>query len=320
MSQYPPSQPPPGPGWSPDPQPGWAPAPPGPPPPDRPWTPRPGAPGAPGAPGWQTQPGGYGTPPPGLPGGPQVSKPNRGPAIYIALAVVVVAAAAGAYFAFAAGGNDSAGPEDVVRTYYDAAVEGDCGKMMDQVDMAAAGVGRDRALGLCEELYAGDGLGQSDIPTKLNSIETTSESGDTAVVGVSYETAEGPDTEEVDLNKVDGDWKVDLGAFGSPDDTTGTTEESTTTTDESTTTTGGIETPEGSLQPPPLDSQEAIDNPELATLATECGRGDMASCDTLFWDSDLGGDLEAYAESCGGLVPGGGASDQCVTRFGEQAG
>lgn len=326
MSQYPPSQPPSGPGWGPDPQPGWAPAP----PPDQPWTPPPGAPGAPGAPGWQTQPGGYGTPPPGVPGGPPVNKPSRGPAIYIALAVVVLAAAGAAAYLVVGGGSDSASPEDVVRTYYDAAVDGDCNTMMDNVDLATAGVSKDQALGLCQGVYAGDGVEGSDVPTKLNSIETKSESGDTAVVSVSYETADGPDSEEVDLNKVDGDWKVDLGAFEGLDDTTATTEgttttaESTTTTAESTTTEatsgGGTETPEGSLQPPPLDSQEAIDNPELATLATECGSGKMASCDQLFWDSDLSGELEAYAKTCGGLVPEGGASDQCVTRFGEQAG
>jgi hypothetical protein len=336
VSQYPPSQPPPGPGWGPNPspQPGWSPAPPGPPPPEQGWTPPPGAPGAPGAPGWQTQPGGYGTPPPGVPGGQQVDKPSRGPAVYIALAVVVVAAAAGAYFVLAGGGSDSASPEGVVRSYYDAAVDGDCDTMMGHVDLAASGVSREVALGLCEELYAEDGLEQSDIPTELNSIETTSESGDKAVVSVSYETADGPDSEEVNLNKVDGDWKVDLGEFGGtddttattegPDDTTTTTEESTTTTEESTTTTddtaGGTETPEGSLQAPPLDTQEAIDNPALATLATECGEGQMSSCDQLFWDSELDGELEAYAKTCGGLEPEGDASDQCVSLFGEQAG
>jgi hypothetical protein len=325
VSQYPPSPPPPqGPGWGPDPNAGWAP---GPPPPDQGWVPPPGAPGAPGAPGWQTQPGGYGTPPPGVPGGPPVSKPGRGPAIYIALAlVVVVAAGAGAYLLLS-GGSDSAGPADVVRTYFKAAVDGDCGKMMDNVDLSVSGVGREEALGLCEQLYSGDALESGDVPTKLNSVEVKSEDGASAVVSVSYETADGPDSDEIDLNKVDGDWKIDLGEFGGPSDSTTTTTAggSTTTTEQSSSTTesttpSSTETPDGSLTPPPLDSQEAIDNPTLATLATECGNGQMASCDQLFWDSELSGELEAYAETCGGLVPEGGASDQCVTRFGEQAG
>ncbi len=44
----------------------------------------------------------------------------------------------------------------------------------------------------------------------------------------------------------------------------------------------------------------------------------MTSCDQLYWDSDYGGELEAYAKSCGGLVPSADASNQCVSRFGEQ--
>lgn len=311
MSQYPPTPPPqpqPG-GW--DANAGWAPA-----PPDQGWTP---PPQPAGAPGWQTQPGGYGTPPPGMPGGPPVTKSGRGPAIWIALAAVVVAALAGVYFVFLAGGAaEASSPDDVVRSYYNAAVDGDCEAMMDHVDLAAAGTDRQTALGLCNDAYSDGGA----VPTKLNSLEVTSESENAATVSVSYESEDGTKTEDVDLNKVDGDWKIDLGNIGAVTDptTTTTAESTTTTTEEATTTTTettvSTETPEGSLTPPPADAPEMSD-PALAGLANACGGGDMASCDQLFWDSELGGELETYAKTCGGLVPEGGASDQCVSRFGE---
>jgi hypothetical protein len=255
-----------------------------------------------------------------MPGGPPPAKQGRGPAIWIALAVVVVAALVAGYFVFASGAGAS-DPEGVVRSYYNAAVDGDCDKMIDYVDVAASGTDRQTALGLCREAYSGE---DSGAPTKLNSIEVKSESGDTATVTVSYETADGAESEDVNLNKVDGDWKINLGDIGANTTTTTgqsttTVEESTTTTEETTTTTEGTvstEEPSGTLTPPPADASEMSD-PALADLANSCGAGDMAACDQLFWDSELGGDLEAYAKTCGGLVPEGGASDQCVTRFGE---
>ena len=328
MSQYPPMQPPqppPGGGWDSG---GWQQAPPG---QGQAWTPPPQQ-APPGPQGWQTQPGGYGAPPPGVPGGPQVTKSGRGPAIWIALGAVLVAAAAGAYFAFFASGSDSSGPEAAVRTYYDAAVDGDCDTMVDHIDLAAAGAPRATVLEQCKQLYEGDALEGSDVPTSLDEVKVVSETGSTAKVSVTYTTGEGSDTEEVNLNKVDGDWKIDLGSLNgeNPEDTTTTTgtdasttttaEETTTTAEVTTTTTGTPSTTvaaEGALTPPPLDGPEGQDTAN-AQLATDCGGGNMTSCDQLYWDSDPSGELEAYAKTCGGLVPTADAANQCVALFGEQ--
>jgi hypothetical protein len=256
-----------------------------------------------------------------MPGGPPVAKQGRGPIIWIALAVVVVAALAAAYFVFFASSAGASDPDGVVRSYYNAAVDRDCAKMLDYVDLAASGTDRQTALGLCQDAYSAE---DSGVPTKLNSIEVKSEADTTAVVTVSYETADGPESEDVNLNKVDGDWKINLGDIGAntttttPESTT-TTEEVTTTTEESTTTTEGTGTtvePTGTLTPPPADAPE-MSNPDLAALANSCGGGDMVACDQLYWDSDLGGELETYAKSCGGLVPSADNSDQCVADFGE---
>jgi hypothetical protein len=329
VSQYPPMQPPqppPGGGWDSG---GWQQAPPGP-GQGQAWTPPPQQP-APGPQGWQTQPAGYGAPPPGVPGGPPVAKQSRGPVIWIALGAVVVAAAAGAYFAFFAGGSDS-GPAAAVRTYYNAAVDGDCDTMVDHIDLDAAGAPRATVLEQCQQLYEGDAIEEQDIPTSLDEVKVISETDSTAKVSATYTTDEGSDTEEVNLNKVDGDWKIDLGSLsgenpedtttttGTDDSTTTTAEETTTTADETTTTTATPSTTvaaEGTLTPPPLDDPEAEDAAK-AQLATDCGGGNMTACDDLYWASDFGGELEAYAKSCGGLVPTADASDQCVTRFGEQ--
>jgi hypothetical protein len=323
-----PPQPPPAGGW--DSGGGWQQAPPAPGGSGQAWTPPPQAP--PGPQGWQTQPGGYGTPPPGLPGGPPVAKQGRGPAIWIALGAVVAAAAVGAYFAFFASGSDRAGPDGVVRTYYNAAVDGDCDTMVDHIDLDAAGAPRATVLEQCQQLYEDGALEEADVPTKLDEIKVVSETGRTAKVSVAYETSEGSDSEEVNLNKVDGDWKIDLGSLnpevpedtttttGADDSTTTTAEETTTTAAETTTTTGTPATTvaaDGALTPPPLDGPEG-ENAANAQLATDCGGGNMTACDQLYWDSDYGGELEAYAKSCGGLVPSADASNQCVSRFGEQ--
>lgn len=44
------------------------------------------------------------------------------------------------------------------------------------------------------------------------------------------------------------------------------------------------------------------DDPELDALYDDCEDGDMAACDTLFFDSPIGSEYEAFAESCGGTT------------------
>ncbi len=162
-----------------------------------------------------------------------------------------------------------------MRTYYDAAVDGDCDTMVDHIDLAAAGAPRATVLEQCKQLYEGDALEDQNVPTSLDEVKVISETGSTAKVSATYTTAEGSDTEEVNLNKVDGDWKIDLGSLNgeNPEDTTTTTgtDESTTTTAaettttaEATTTTGTPATTvaaEGALTPPPLDGPRARTRP-----------------------------------------------------------
>lgn len=42
----------------------------------------------------------------------------------------------------------------------------------------------------------------------------------------------------------------------------------------------------------------------------------MVACDDLYWGTEAGGELEAYAETCGGLAPGGGVYGDCEEQFG----
>ena len=163
-----------------------------------------------------------------------------------------------------------------MRTYYDAAVDGDCETMVDHIDLAAAGPPRATVLEQCKQLYEGDALEEQDVPTALNEVKVVSETGSTAKVSATYTTDEGSDTEEVNLNKVDGEWKIDLGSLNgeNPEDTTTTTGtgESTTTTAGETTTTAGETTTttgtpattvaaDGALTPPPLDAPRARTRP-----------------------------------------------------------
>ena len=67
---------------------------------------------------------------------------------------------------------------------------------------------------------------------------------------------------------------------------------------------------------PPLDDPEAVADPELAGLAQSCSDGDMAACDDLWYGTDSGGVLEAYAETCGGREPAGGVFGSCEEQFG----
>ena len=59
-----------------------------------------------------------------------------------------------------------------------------------------------------------------------------------------------------------------------------------------------------------------VGNHDLAALAQSCSSGDMAACDDLWLDTDAGGVLEAYAETCGGLEPAGGVFGSCEEQFG----
>jgi hypothetical protein len=250
-----------------------------------------------------------------MPGGPAKKK---SPLVPILIVLVLLAAGVGAYFVLA-GGDDGGSPEDVARDYFNAMMDGDCDAAIGLV--ALGDTARDEAVSQCESVAAESGLTGDDVPqeiadmvpTELISVEVTSETDDAATVDVEFRNRGGStDTGTVNLVKEDGDWKVAIDSVTTPStDVPDVDVPDVPDTDEPV-----DDEPSGDLTDPPTDSQEAIDNPELVTLAEECGGGDMESCDELWVSTDVGGELEAYAETCGGLAPEGGVLGDCVTRFG----
>jgi hypothetical protein len=82
-----------------------------------------------------------------------------------------------------------------------------------------------------------------------------------------------------------------------------TDEPTTQATDEPTTgstpetSTGSTEAGQAPTEPPTGDD-EALDE-----LAQSCHQGDMADCDDLYLESDVGTDYEEYGATCGGRLP-----------------
>jgi hypothetical protein len=60
--------------------------------------------------------------------------------------------------------------------------------------------------------------------------------------------------------------------------------------------------------------------PEHDRLRTECTDGSMSACDQLWQTTDVGSDLEAFAETCGGRDPAGRHSGTCEQDFGDGPG
>ena len=57
------------------------------------------------------------------------------------------------------------------------------------------------------------------------------------------------------------------------------------------------------------------EDPELDALAQACFEGDLFACDTLFLRSEVGGDLEAYSQTCGGRIERQDGAPGCADRF-----
>jgi Domain of unknown function (DUF4878) len=328
MSQMPPPAPGGGPGWGPGPGagPGYPPpADPGyPPPPGYPPSADPGYPPQPSyppQPGFGPPPGpGYGPQPGyGAPGGPPPGR-KRSPLLPIVIVLALVAAGVGGYFLLA--GGEGGDPESVARQYFEAMMDGDCEAAVDLV--ALGDTSSEDALAECRDMVAASGLGSGDVsdeiaqfvPTELVSARVTEEGDSSATVAVEYRMGDGSTTtNDLALVKVDGDWKVDIDAvLGAPtaDDPVDepTDEPVDLPVDEP------VDEPVGGGSEPPLDDPEAQADPALADLAVACSEGDMVSCDDLYWGTDAGGVLEAYAETCGGRAPGGGVSGGCAEQYG----
>jgi hypothetical protein len=60
--------------------------------------------------------------------------------------------------------------------------------------------------------------------------------------------------------------------------------------------------PLGEPTAPPLDTAEAADEPEIVGHANSCYEGDLYACDEVYFQGDIGGELEAYGSTCGGRV------------------
>ncbi|HMG40123.1 MAG TPA: DUF4878 domain-containing protein [Acidimicrobiales bacterium] len=209
-----PPQQPPGPPGQPPGQPGWGAPPPGPAPqPGYPPQQPPGPPGQPpGQPGWGQQPYPPATPPSGGGGG-------GGLKILIGVAVVAVVAI-GAFLVL--GGSDSgSSPEDALNDFFAAAQDGDCAGMMDLITTSSfAGADLDQVRSECEaSIEAGDNIFSPG--DSIDSIETKSEEGNTAVLTVATTTDGEQTTDEITLRKEDGDWKIDFSEIGSSDDSGG---------------------------------------------------------------------------------------------------
>jgi TIR domain len=68
--------------------------------------------------------------------------------------------------------------------------------------------------------------------------------------------------------------------------------------------------PSTSVDTDPGDTSDTIDEPfaygddaELDSLTDGCAAGDMAACDSLWFDSPIGSDYEAFASTCGSPAP-----------------
>ncbi len=74
--------------------------------------------------------------------------------------------------------------------------------------------------------------------------------------------------------------------------------------------TGPVDVPDGA------DPAEALgEDPELDALAQACFEGDLFACDTLFLRTEVGGDLEAYSQTCGGRIERQDGAPGCADRF-----
>lgn len=61
------------------------------------------------------------------------------------------------------------------------------------------------------------------------------------------------------------------------------------------------------------------DDPELDELAGACFDGDLFACDTLFLRTEVGSDLEAYSQTCGGRIERQDGAPGCAARFDAEA-
>jgi hypothetical protein len=99
-------------------------------------------------------------------------------------------------------------PEQTVRDYFDATQDGDCERLVELVNEQLwsenGKVKRDEAIDQCEE-----SVGRaSDMDVKLKKVKTVSEKDGKATVKVDVSIDGDDGTVNIDLRKIDGDWKI----------------------------------------------------------------------------------------------------------------
>jgi hypothetical protein len=228
------------------------------------------------------------------------------------IVLVVAAVGAGAFFLLSGDDDKGSGPEGVARSYYDAVTDRDCDAMLELVDLG--GESRETMAGECRMLFETEMSDEiaATLPAELVSIETVTETETDATLTVEFRTQGGStETTEVVMVNDGSGWLISAeNSFGSssgeptpPDGDIGLPDDSGT--DDSGTDDSGTD-----------DSDAGSDDPALSDLSDACGSGDMAACDDLWLDTDVGSDLEAFAETCGGRDPEGGHYNDCEDTFG----
>lgn len=108
--------------------------------------------------------------------------------------------------------------------------------------------------------------------------------------------------------------------IGGGDVTVATKPDNTTTTAD-----GGAATTapdDGDDIPPGQDPRNILgdEGQEEDDAAVACFEGDMGACDELFSITEIGSDLEAYSQTCGGRIDEQDGAPGCADRFGAGAG
>jgi hypothetical protein len=143
----------------------------------------------------------------------------------------------GAFLLIGGGGSSSSGPEQTIKDFVAAAKDKNCSKVVDLMTSSSfGGVSKEKAVKGCEQSMK-SGNNPFEDGGSIDKTELKSEKGDKAVVAVTSTTKGKQETEEVNLRKEDGKWKIDFSASGignSSSDSTDTTDfgsDSTDTTD-----------------------------------------------------------------------------------------
>lgn len=68
------------------------------------------------------------------------------------------------------------------------------------------------------------------------------------------------------------------------------------------------------------DANDYGDDPELDTLWDQCAGGDLAACDSLWFDAPLGSEYESFGDTCGGTRPSSSGGCEFDSQFGTDDG